>query len=64
MKKATKEKKTQNQINNKNRIFDYDQETKQRPEKLTRKANSKNKNEDKKKYETKKRNQDKKIKRN
>ncbi|MBR3324873.1 MAG: FtsQ-type POTRA domain-containing protein [Clostridia bacterium] len=62
MKKATKEKKTQNQINNKNRIFDYDQETKQRPEKLTRKANSKNKNEDKKKYETKKRNQDKKKK--
>ena len=45
MKKATKEKKTpnrKNKVNNKkSKMFDYEQELKTRPEKLTRKANTK-----------------------
>ena len=45
MKKATKEKKTTNRIkkvnNKKSKMFDYEQEAKTRPEKHTRKANTK-----------------------
>lgn len=47
MKRATKEKKTPkkiNKVNNKkSKMFDYEQEVKTRPEKLTRKANTKRK---------------------